>query len=384
MTCRSLGELKNFRGKKVVLRLDLNVPIRGGVVFDDFRVKGSMPTLNYLRDGGAKVIIISHIGEKGLETLRPVADYLNVKLLPLRIDSSLKNEIGEMSPGQVVMLENLRQDLREIQNGIDFARELASLGDIYVNDAFSVSHRKHASIVTLPSLLPSYVGFLLQSEMVNLSKAFDPPHPFLLILGGIKFETKINLVKKFVGIADQIFIGGGLSNTLFKKMGYEVGVSLVDQKDIDLDFIFSAMDKNKIILPVDVTVSSEAGNTIKRPDQVLVSENILDMGTESLESLRRMIDKSKFILWNGPMGNFEKGFKNVTEKLALAISQSGARSIVGGGDTLASIRDLGIMDKFTFVSSGGGAMLDFLVNGTLPGIETIKNYRRKTIEVGLR
>ncbi|MDO8493026.1 MAG: phosphoglycerate kinase [bacterium] len=370
MNFKTISDLKDLRGKKVLLRLDLNVPIKDGVVLDDFRIKSSMPTLNYLKDAGAKVVILSHIGEEGTETLRPVADHLKIRLLPIKIDSALQDEISNMSDGDVVMLENLRQDPREVANDENFAKELAGLGDIYVNDAFSVSHRKHASIVSLPKLLPCHAGFLIQSEVTHLSSAFDPEHPFLFILGGAKFETKINLVRKFIGIADQIFIGGALANTIFKKKGYEVGVSLVDTKEMDLDFV---LNNKKIILPTDVSVLDGAGHVIKPADQVLKDENILDIGTESLDQLRQMIGQSKFILWNGPLGNFERGFKSMTEDLARYIADSGIRSIVGGGDTLAAISGLGILDKFTFVSSGGGAMLDFLANGTLPGLEALKN-----------
>ncbi len=363
-----LQDSKDIKGKTILLRLDLNVPIKDGAVFDDFRIKGSMPTLNYLKEAGARIVILSHIGERGDETLKPVADYLKADLLPIKIGSGLKAKIDSMSNGEVVILENLRQDPREVSNDLEFAKEMASLGDIYVNDAFSVSHRRHASIVSLPKLLPSYAGFLIQSEVLNLSKAFNPEHPFLFILGGAKFETKINLVKKFVGIADQIFIGGALCNTIFKKLGYEVGVSLVDKNGTDLNFI---LEDKKFILPIDVTVQDGAGKVVKKPDQVLKDENILDIGTESLEQLKQMIDGSKFVLWNGPMGNFERGFKSNTEELAIYIAGTHVKSIVGGGDTLAAIRDLGVMDKFTFVSSGGGAMLDFLANGTLPGIEAL-------------
>ncbi len=375
MKFRSIKEAGDLFGKKVLLRLDLNVPIKDRAIIDDFRIKASLPTLNYLKEAGAKIVILSHIGEKGDETLKPVADYLGMELLPLKIDDSLRKKIVEIPNSQSVILENLRQDPREVLNDMNFARDLASLGDIYVNDAFSVCHRKHASVTSLPGFLPNYAGFLLESEVSNLSLAFNPSHPFLFILGGIKFETKINLVKKFVDIADQIFIGGALANTLFKKLGYEVGVSSVDQKDMNLDFIFQ--DK-KIILPRDVTVTSGDGSKVKAANQVLVDENISDIGTESLKSLKKMIDESSFILWNGPMGNFERGFKSITEDLALYISRSNAKTIVGGGDTLAAISDLGILAKFSFVSSGGGAMLAFLASGTLPGIEALWQESQKT------
>ncbi len=375
MEFNKVEDLKNIDGKTVLLRLDLNVPIKDAAVLDDFRIRASMKTLDYLKKNGAKIIIISHIGEQGNESLSPVADYLKVKLLPIKIDSQLRDEIANMLVGEAVMLENLRQDPREIVDDQTFAVELASLADIYVNDAFSVCHRRHASIVSLPKILPSYAGFLIQSEVENLSSAFSPEHPFLFIVGGAKFETKINLVKKFISIADKIFICGALANNIFKTLGYEVGTSLVDSKEIDLNFV---LDEKKILFPSDVIVQGGSGNTVKKSDQVLKDENILDLGTESLATLRKLISESRFILWNGPVGNFEKGFSSMTNDLAQMIADSGVRSIVGGGDTLAAISGLGIMDKFTFVSSGGGAMLDFLANGTLPGIEALK----KSHEIG--
>ncbi len=369
MPFKMIQELKDLRGKSVLLRLDLNVPIQDGKVLDDFRIKASLPTLDYLKQAGARVVIMSHIGEGGQETLQPVADYLGLPLLPLKLDT-LKSELSSLQPGQAVLLENLRQDPREVANDSNFAAELASLGDIYVNDAFSVSHRKHASIVSLPKLLPSYAGFLIQSEVEHLSMAFNPEHPFLFIIGGAKFETKINLVRRFIDLADKIFIGGALANTLLKKKGYEVGTSLVDDKSIDLDFV---LNSEKVILPSDVSVIDGAGRVIKPADQVLADENILDIGSEALAELEHMISGAKFVLWNGPLGNFERGFKSMTEDLAKYIAASGAQAIVGGGDTLAAISGLGILDRFAFVSSGGGAMLDFLANGTLPGIEALES-----------
>lgn len=367
MSFKDISGLRDLRGKKVLLRLDLNVPVKDGHILDDFRIKSSMPTLNYLKEAGAKIIILSHMGEEGTETLLPVAEYLHIKLLPIKINSTLEVELSGLFEGEVVMLENLRQDPREVANDFEFARALAGLGDVYVNDAFSVSHRQHASIVSLPKLLPHYAGFLIQSEVAHLSAAFNPEHPFLFIIGGAKFETKINLVKKFINIADQIFIGGALANTIFKKKGYEVGLSLTDKKDIDLDFV---LNNERVVLPPDVSVL-DGGGRIKKAEQVLANENILDIGTESLDMLRGMIKSSKFVLWNGPLGNFERGFRSMTEDLARCIVDSGVKSIVGGGDTLAAISLLGILDKFTFVSSGGGAMLDFLANGTLPGLDAL-------------
>lgn len=372
ISLKDIRGVSSLEGKVVLLRLDLNVPINEGNIVDDFRIKASMPTIKYLQERKAKILILSHIGDKGVESLSPVADYLGVKILPLKFDQDLSKDIRSIPDGQLAMLENLRQDSREVSNEYSFAEDLARLGDIYVNDAFSVSHRNHASIVSLPKILPSYAGLLIQSEVDNLSKVFEPEHPFLFILGGAKIETKIALVRKFTDIADRIFIGGALANTVFKKKGYEVGVSLVDDGNINLDFI---LNDDKFILPSDVTVSGLSGNIVKKADQVSPGDNILDIGPESLGELKRVVDSARFILWNGPMGNFEKGFRNMTEDLAIYVSKTKAKTVVGGGDTIASIQSLSIMDKFTFVSSGGGAMLDFLANGTLPGIQALNDKK---------
>ncbi|MEK7066021.1 MAG: phosphoglycerate kinase [Patescibacteria group bacterium] len=367
---RTIEELGDIAGKKVLVRLDLNVPIKDGKVFDDFRILKSLPTVSYLKERGAKLILISHIGEDPGETLAPVAEYLGIKLLPADPKKSeVKDGINNLKNGEAVLLENLRQNVGEILNDQGFAKDLADLADIYVDDAFAVMHRNHASIISLPKLLPSYIGFLVTDEIKNLSQAFNPAHPFLFIIGGAKFSTKIGLVKKFIDIADKIFVGGALSNTVFKYLGLPVGISLVESKTLDLNFI---KDNPKIILPTDVNAVSNGVPTTKKPSEVLPSDNMLDIGPETLAILEEEISKAKFILWNGPIGNYEKGFSGMTEELARLVAQSDATSIVGGGDTIASIKNLNLLDKFTFVSSGGGAMLDFLANGTLPGIESLR------------
>jgi len=366
---RSIKELGDISGKKILVRLDFNVPVKDGKVFNDFRITKSMPTIAYLKEKGAKVIIVSHIGEIGTETLAPVAEYLGVKLLPADpISQVVKEAVGAMRDGEVLMLDNLRQNPGEVLNDENFAKSLADLADIYVDDAFAVMHREHASLVSVPKLLPSYAGFLVEEELAHLSKAFSPDHPFLFILGGAKFETKMGLVGKFLNIADKIFIGGALSNTVFKYMGMEVGVSLVDKASLDLDF---TKNNPKVFLPSDVRAVDGGVTLVKRPNEVLPSDNILDIGPETVDTLKKEISSAKFILWNGPLGNYEKGFSGTTEDIARFVSESGAISIVGGGDTVASIKSLNIFDKFTFVSSGGGAMLDFLANGTLPGLEAL-------------
>jgi 3-phosphoglycerate kinase len=302
---------ENLLGKRVLVRVDWNVPIINDEVVDDFRIAKSLKTIKYLTDAGAKVILCTHLEPESLS------------VEPLR----------KFVPEGVELLENLRINPGEKNNEESFAKELASKADIFVNDAFSVSHRAHASIVGVPKFLPSFAGFGFMDEVENLSKAFNPKRPFLFILGGAKFETKLPLVKKFESIADDIFIAGANA-----KPALEMGFANV----------------LNITLPVgDVSAT--------------------DLTEENLEILKDKISKAEFVVWNGPLGKYEEGLKAGTLKLAKMLGESGKEVIVGGADTLAAIKELGIFDKFTFVSSGGGAMLDFLANGTLPGIEALNS-----------
>ena len=357
----------------MLLRLDLNVPTVDGVLRDDFRVKKSMPTLNFLRDNGAKTIIISHIESSETKSLKTVYEYLskffNVSFLRDYFSEETKNAINRMNEGDFILLENLRIYEGEEKNSEHFAEQLASLGEIYVNDAFSVSHRSHASIVGVPKFLPSHAGILFEEEVANLSKVFNPEHPFLFILGGAKFETKIPLIEKFLKLTDFVFVGGALANDFFKNKGYETGLSVLSAKKFNLEKM-SASDK--LLLPIDVVVKNSQGVFIKRPSQVLKEDKILDDGPATISMLEKKLLSSKFVLWNGPLGDYEKGFKEGTVELARAVIRSGAKSILGGGDTLAIVSKMNLENKFSFISTGGGAMLDFLANETMPGIEALE------------
>ncbi|MFA5987419.1 MAG: phosphoglycerate kinase [Candidatus Paceibacterota bacterium] len=369
MKKNNLFSIKNagdIKGKTVLLRIDTNVPLCGGKVVDDYRLKRVAPTLEFLKKAGASTIILGHHGgNDNKQSLFPVAKYLGVKLLPLNI-----NEKPKLKSGEVVMLENLRLDPGEMANYKSFAKKLAGFGDVYVNDAFAESHRPVASIVGLPNFLPSYFGFLFADEVENLSKAFNAPHPFILILGGAKFSTKVPLVKKLLKVADKIFIGGALSNTFFKNAGYEIGLSRFDEKPLDTE----TLRKNpKIFLPEDAIVTDAKGKrAVRSINSILPTDSMMDNGQNFLKEIELALNGSKFVLWNGPLGIFEKGFTENTEELARAIVASGAQTIVGGGDTLASIKKCDLMDKFSFVSTGGGAMLEFLAEGTLAGIKAVK------------
>ena len=346
------------KGKRVLLRVDFNVPMKKGKVADDFRIKKTMPTVKLLKEKGAKIIMISHLSGDGKKSLRPVADFLSARqkidFSPKLFGDKTDKKISEMNDGDILLLENLRSEKGEEKNSRSFAKRLAALGDVYVNEAFSASHRKHASIVGLPLMMPSFAGPLFGEEIKNLKTAFNPEHPFLLILGGIKFGTKLGVLKRFIKTADSIFIGGALANNFFKEGGLEIGKSAYD-KETDIK---KYLNSKKIFLPVDVRTKRGA---------------ILDCGPNTIAMLKMMVSQSKFILWNGPLGDFEmKGFEKGTEALAKIIASSRARSVVGGGDTVAAIRKLGIMNKFSFVSTGGGAMLEFLSQGSLPGIRALE------------
>ena len=372
---KTIKDIEVLEGVKVIVRVDFNVPIKNGVVVEDFRIKSAFPTIEYLQSKGAKVILIGHLeaNEASDNTFKVVADHINNKLgKKVGFVANLRNANDyiehQLQNGQCVLLENLRYDEGEKKNDPKFAQAIASLGDIYVNDAFSVSHRKHASVVGVPALMPSYAGFQLEKEVSNLSKAFDPSHPFIFVLGGAKFETKLPLLDKFLNIADQVFVGGALATDLFKQKGFEVGRSLVSEGDFGLDKYVS---NPKLILPLDLINQK---NEVVKPESFNKDDSSMDSGPETVDMLKTKISEAKMVLWNGPLGVYEKGFKSGTLGLAKAIANNherGILSLVGGGDTVAAIAENNDDDKFTFVSTAGGAMLDFLANGTLPGIKAL-------------
>ena len=391
---KTIRDIENFKGVKVLVRVDFNVPVVNGSVLDDFRIRKTLPTLQYLRERGAKSILVSHIEDNtdpsATPSLEPVSRHLKKLGIECTFVKNYRNAASEIesSPeGSFILLENLRMNDGEKKNDKKFAAELASLADLYVNDAFSVSHRAHASVVAVTEFLPSYAGLLFESEVNHLSVAFHPARPFLFILGGAKFETKLPLIEKFLTIADAVFIGGALANNFFKEKGWNIGRSLVSPQDFNLKRFF---DNPKLILPVDVVVTSASGKSggqinpvgqknIKAADAITSDDNILDVGPTTIDTLKKLIagDTSQTpaqILWNGPLGAYEQGFKEPTMDVARVVAEAtgAANTIIGGGDTLATIAELHLEDSFSFVSTGGGAMLDFLASGTLPGIEALE------------
>lgn len=372
---KSIKDLESISGKRVLVRVDFNVPMKDGKILDDFRIKKALPTIEFLHKKGAIVIILAHLGEDGKESLLPVAIRLK-KYLPESIflnepilSDKTEQAIKDLKKGSIVLLQNVRSEEGEKKNAPSFARALSRYGEIYVNDAFSVSHRPHASVIGITKYLKGYAGFQLEKEVESLEKAFKPEHPFVFILGGAKFETKIPLVKKFLRSADTCFIAGALANDFFKARGFEVGKSLVDDGNFQIPLLL----KNKnLIMPIDVEVTSNGKKRFTKPAEVTSEEMIVDVGPETLKMLEPIIEKAGFILWNGPLGKYEDGFGGGTEKLVKIIAKSKAFSIVGGGDTVSIISKLKLEESFGFVSTGGGATLDFLIKGTLPGIKVLK------------
>lgn len=365
-----LKDACNLQGKRVLLRLDLDVPIENGAVRDSFRLERARPTLQFLKEQGARVLIISHIGRNPTETLQPIEAYLkkNFSVEFVKTIVEAREQMPKIREGTFLLLENLRCIAGETKNDLTFAQELASLGDLYVNEAFAVSHREHASIVGVPKLLPSYAGFVFAEEVEQLSKAFSPAHPALLILGGAKFETKTPLIERFLTIVDHVYVCGALANDIYHARGYETGVSLIS----DCKISSKLLENPKMLVPSDVIVRTPSGNLEKGADDVGKSEKIVDAGTDAIADLRALIEKAAFVLWNGPLGEYEEGFDQGTIALAQMLAECDAETILGGGDSLAVVSKLGLLPRFSFVSTGGGAMLEFLANKTLPGIEALK------------
>ena len=388
----------DVKGKKVLVRVDFNVPLskeEKGKIADDARIKAAIPTIDYLSENGAKVILMSHLGRPKGEanpefSLKPVADYLaneyNDKFTFISsdevVDEKVKEEVDKLQDGQIALLENTRFRKEETKNGEDFAKELASLADLYVNDAFGTSHRAHASNVGVASILPSAVGFLIEKEIEVMGKALeDPDHPFVSILGGAKVSDKIGVIENLITKVDTILIGGGMAYTFLKAQGIEIGKSLLeeDKMDLSLELIEKAKANGvEILLPVDVVIADkiEAGVDTEIVDINNIPEDkeALDIGPKTAEIFAENIKNAKTVVWNGPMGVFEiKEFSNGTNEVAKALSDSDAVTIVGGGDSALAIEMAGLKDKITHVSTGGGASLEFLEGKDLPGISAIED-----------
>lgn len=381
---RTIRDITLFQNIPILVCVAMNVPVENGVVVNDYRLRRALPTLRYLTERGARVVVISHIGETGTETLEPAANDLKrlmsgVNFFPETIGAGARAAVRGMAPGTILVLENLRRDKREQLNDPAFARELASLADVFVQDSFDTCHRPYASIIGVPKLLPSYAGLLVEDEVRELSKGRNPAHPSLAVIGGAKFSTKEAVLTALIAAYDHVVVGGALANDFFKTAGQEVGKSRVSS-DADEGAIRKLLASPKLIVPIDsLVIPADASGAINAQTQARVAsagqvrpdEMIIDHGPSNVTLISNLAHQSKTILWNGPLGIYEQGFTGATETFAKAVAASKAHSIVGGGDTVASIENLGLLSHFSFVSTGGGAMLDFLAEGTLIGIDAL-------------
>ena len=370
---RSIEEIDNLFGMRVIVRASLDVSLESDTKKKDpYRVLRAIPTILHLIDKGARVVILTHVGRDPHNSTAPLLPVLQKYILVTHTDTLVGEEaygaVAHMKEGSAILLGNLRSHPGEEANDPEFAKELASYGDFYVNDAFAVSHREHASIVGIPKHLPSFMGLLFEDEYRELSKMFTPKSPSLFILGGAKFETKEPLIDEYSNNYSHVFIGGAIANDFLKGKGYPVGDSLVSPVDLKDNPL---LERENIILPVDVVVGGEGGKREVLIEHVKSDDIILDVGPRTVELLEPYIERAETILWNGPLGNYEAGFDGATHACAELVAKSNAFSIVGGGDTVTAIETLGLEDSFGFISTSGGAMLDFLEHKTLPGIEAL-------------
>ena len=384
------------RGKRVLVRVDFNVPQdENGAITDDRRIRAALPTIQYLRDHGARTVLVSHLGRpKGKPedrekfTLRPVADRLSELLgfsVPLASDcvgEPAESAVRSLPDGGVCLLENVRFHAEEEANDSGFARQLASLAELYVNDAFGTAHRAHASTEGVAHLIPGAAGFLMQKEIDYLGRALaSPERPFTAILGGAKIKDKIPVIDNLLNKVDKLLIGGGMAYTFYRANGLEIGQSLLDESS--LEFCRRALEEGhgKIELPSDCVVAAEFSNDAARETvpvaRIPADRQGLDIGPDTIGRFAEVIKASRTVVWNGPMGVFEfPNFAHGTRSIAAALAEAtagGATTIVGGGDSAAAVEDLGFADKISHISTGGGASLEFLEGKELPGVAALQN-----------
>ncbi|MCR4782892.1 MAG: phosphoglycerate kinase [bacterium] len=377
----------DVKGKRVLVRVDFNVPLDGEKVTDDTRIRAALPTIEALLKEGASVILMSHLGRpKGKKdpkySLKPAAARLaellgrEVKMAPDCIGEEVANMAKELKAGDVLLLENVRFYAQETDNDEAFAKELASLGEVYVNDAFGSAHRAHASTTGIAKFLPAAAGLLMERELSELGKLLDnPAEPFVVLLGGAKVSDKIGVMQNLIGKADYILVGGGMAFPFLKVRGLEIGKSLCDgDLEVPKSILAKAEGtKTQILLPIDVVAAAELAENA--PNENIDVENIpadkmgLDIGPKTVAKFQDIIAQAKTIFWNGPMGVFEKKpFDLGTRRVAQAVADSQARSVVGGGDSVAALTQAGLAPKITHVSTGGGASLEFVEGRQLPGV----------------
>lgn len=381
-------------GKRVLVRCDFNVPMKDGEITDDIRITAALPTIQYLQEQGAKVILMSHMGRPKGEakpefSLKPVADRLS-KLLgkdvifaasDVVVDDQVKAAADALGAGEIMLLENVRYRKEETKNEEPFTGQLAALGEIFVNDAFGTAHRAHCSTAGLAKYMPSVSGFLIEREVKFLGDALDSPQrPFVAIMGGAKVADKIPVIENLLKKVDALIIGGGMSYTFFKAMGYEIGTSILDAESISLaKDLMAQADKAgvKLLLPVDTVCAKEFKNDSEKAvfdrDQMPSDMMGMDIGPKTITLYKEAIAEAKTIVWNGPCGVFEMpAFAEGTKAIAQALAEGGATTIIGGGDSAAAVEQFGYADQMTHISTGGGASLEFLEGKELPGIACLE------------
>ena len=378
----------DVKGKKVLVRVDFNVPIKDGVVGDDTRIRAALPTINYLLENGAAVILCSHLGRPKdspdpVFSLKPVADYLDqlletdVKFAEDCVGEKAETAAAALQPGQVLVLENTRFHAGEKKNDPEMGKQLAALADLYVNDAFGSAHRAHASTAGVAEHLPAAAGFLLEKEIKYLGNAIaDPERPFVAILGGAKVSDKIGVIENLLTSADRILIGGGMANTFFKAQGYEMADSLVEEDVLETARALLEQAGEKLVLPVDAVIADafDAAANAKTMEvgDVPAGWRILDIGPRTVALFSEIVAGAGTVVWNGPMGVFEfEPFAKGTFAIAQAVAESGATGIIGGGDSVAAVNKSGLQDKITHISTGGGASLEMLEGKLLPGLAAL-------------
>ncbi len=380
----------DLHGKRVLMRVDYNVPIKEGVISDDKRIKATLPTIQYILDQGASLVLMSHLGRPagtGYEaefSLKPIAERLAallgkpVTFAPDCIGAEVEAMAAELKPGDVMLLENVRFYKKETKNDMEIAEKLAKLGDVFVNDAFGTAHRAQSSTEGVAHFLPAVSGFLMEKEIDFLGRATEnPERPYVVILGGAKVSDKIGVIRNMLSQADKVLIGGGMANTFFKAMGLEVGDSLMEAEVLDVAKALMEEAGDKLALPVDAVIAvafdNEAESKTVPVDEVEAGWRILDIGPATVSKYEEILKTAKTVAWNGPMGVFEMpNFAKGTFAIAKILAEINAVTIIGGGDSASAVKKAGVADKMSHVSTGGGASLEFLEGKVLPGVAILQ------------
>lgn len=385
----------NWTGKTAVMRCDFNVPLDGDKITDDTRIQAALPTINYLIENGAAIVLMSHLGRPKGEpkpefSMAPVASRLSeclnreIKFVPsdVVVDDNVRNAAADLKAGEVMLIENVRYRKEEEANDPAFAKDLAGLGDVFVQEAFGTAHRAHASTTGIADYIPAVSGFLIEKELRFLGEAVNnPKRPFAAIMGGAKVKDKIPVITNLLDKVDILIIGGGMAYTFFKAQGYSIGTSLLDEEGLDLakDILKKAEEKGvKFMLPVDVVCADEFSNDsphdVYPVDAIPDNRMGLDIGPETIKAYGDALRTAKTVVWNGPMGVFEMdNFAVGTKAIAEILAEIDATTVIGGGDSAAAVAKFGLADKMTHISTGGGASLEFLEGKALPGIEVIED-----------